>query len=54
MTNVRLAADHLQVQQRNRKEHIEEVIENLLDKEDKGTRMGMMEIAKNWPMEGFK
>ena len=54
MTNVRLAADHLQVQQRNRHEQIEEVMQNLLDKADKGTRIEMVEIAKNWPMEGFK
>ena len=54
VTNVRLAADHLQVQHRNRHEHLEEVMQNLLDKEDKETRIEMMKIAKNWPKEGFK
>ena len=54
VTNVRLAADHLQVQHRNRHEHLEDVMQTLLDKEDKETTAEMENIVSNWPKEGFK
>ena len=54
VTNVRLAADHLQVQHRNRHEQLEEAMYTLLEKEEKETRSEMENIVSNWPKEGYK
>ena len=54
VTNVRLAADHLQVQHRNRIENLEDAMQTLLEKEERETREEMENIASNWPKEGFK
>ena len=54
VTNVRLAADHLQVQHRHRIESLEDAMQTLLEKEEKETRTEMENIASNWPKEGFK
>ena len=54
VTNVRLAADHLQVQHRNRHEHLEESMKTLLEKEDRETRDETQNIASNWPKDGYK
>ena len=54
VTNVRLAADHLQVQHRNRIENLEDAMHTLLEKEEKETRQEMENISSNWPKEGFK
>ena len=54
VTNVRLAADHLQVQHRNRIENLEDAMQTLLEKEERETREEMENIASNWPKEGYK
>ena len=54
VTNVRLAADHLQVQHRNRHEHLEDAMKTLLQKEHTETRNEMENIASSWPKEGYK
>ena len=54
VTNVRLAADHLQVQHRNRIENLEDAMQTLLEKEERETRDEMENIASNWPKEGYK
>ena len=54
VTNVRLAADHLQVQHRNRIENLEDAMQTLLEKEERETREEMENIASSWPKEGFK
>ena len=54
VTNVRLAADHLQVQHWNRHEHLEEAMKTLLEKEDRETRDETQNIASNWPKDGYK
>ena len=54
VSNVRLAADHLQVQHRSRHEHLEMAMKNLLAKENKETNSEMDSISHNWPKSGYK
>lgn len=50
VTNVRLAADHLQVQHRSRHDERKETLTNLLSKEDTETITEVGKINNSWPV----